>query len=186
MAAIICTSAPRPTHIVTPSPSTSIVPTSGSDLHRNAWRRWRRAGARATASTTAGTNCNSSASEAAASLRWRRQPNNCCGVNPWRRATAQTESPLATISATIRALSPLLHFRLRPAPVKTSSRRTGSVIAICSVSILSLTVKTEPQTRRSPHHLEGGRKTPLTDHMDEAAEKFIAGRADHPLLFEEL
>src|SRR5437868_14931613 len=66
------------------------------------------------------------------------------------------------ISATIRALSSWLHFRRRPVPVKTSSRRTGSVIAICSVSILSLTVKTKPKTRRSAHHLKGGRKTPLT------------------------
>jgi hypothetical protein len=162
MAAIICTSAPPPTRIVTPSTSISIVPTSGSDWHRDAWRRRRRTGARATASTTAGTNCNSSASEAAASLNWRRQPNNCCGDNPWRRATAQTESPLATISATIRALSSWCHFRRRPAPVKTSSRRTGSVIAIGSVSILSPTVKTKPQTRRSQHHPEGARKTTLT------------------------
>jgi hypothetical protein len=30
------------------------------------------------------------------------------------------------------------------------------------VSILSLTVKTKPQTRRSAHHPEGGRKTSLT------------------------
>ena len=37
-----------------------------------------------------------------------------------------------------------------PAPVKTSSRRTGSVIAVCTVSILSLTVETEPQTRSCP------------------------------------
>src|ERR1700724_2867771 len=77
--------------------------------------------------------------------------------------TAQTESPLATISATIRALSSSLHFRRRPAPVKTSSRRTGSVIALRTVSILSPTVKTKPQTRRSAHHPEGGRKTPLTE-----------------------
>jgi hypothetical protein len=40
------------------------------------------------------------------------------------------------------------------------------VIAICSVSILSLTVKTKPQTRRSEHQSEGGRKTTLTDEID--------------------
>src|ERR1700674_582335 len=39
---------------------------------------------------------------------------------------------------------------------------TGSMIALCSVSILSLTVKTRPQTRRSQHHPEGDRGTPLT------------------------
>src|SRR5436190_21518033 len=162
MAAIIVASAPRPTRIVTPSTSTSIIPTSGLDLHRRALRSRPRAGADAPTSTTAGTNFTSSEFPAAASLSWQRQPNNCCGDNPWRRATAQTESPLATVSATIRALSSLLHFRRRPAPVKTSSRRTGSVIALCTVSILSLTVKTRSQTRRSAHHPEGGCKTPLT------------------------
>src|SRR5216683_6722795 len=116
-------------------------------------------------SATAGTNRNSSVSEcwAAVSLSCRRQPNNCCGDNPWRRATAQTESLLVSISATIRALSSSLHFRRRPAPVKTSSRRTGSVIALCTVSILSLTVKTKPKTRRSAHHPKGGRRTSLTE-----------------------
>jgi len=44
------------------------------------------------------------------------------GDNPCRRATAETDSPLATISATIRALSSSLHVRRRPAPVNTSSR----------------------------------------------------------------
>jgi hypothetical protein len=43
--------------------------------------------------------------------------------------------------------NPSLVFRLqvrrRPEPVNTSIRRTGSVIALCSVSILSLTVKTQ-------------------------------------------
>src|SRR6185437_12458587 len=164
MAATVLASAPRPTRIVTPPTSTSIAPAPASDRHRGALRRPRRAGAFAATSTTAGTNCNSFVSKcfAADSLNWRRQPNNCCGDNPWRRATAQTESPLATISATIRPLSSSLHFRRRPAPVKTSSRRTGSVIALCTVSILSLTVKTKPQTRRSAHHPDGGRKTSLT------------------------
>ena len=46
----------------------------------------------------------------------------CCGESPCRRATAETDSPLATISATIRALSSSLHVRRRPAPVNTSSR----------------------------------------------------------------
>jgi hypothetical protein len=38
----------------------------------------------------------------------------------------------------------------RPAPVNTSSRRTGSVITIWSVSILSLTVK--PDRRLADHN----------------------------------
>src|SRR5262249_8583453 len=77
-------------------------------------------------------------------LNCRRQPNTCCGNNPWRRATAQTESP--TVSATIRALSSSLQRRRRPLPVNTSSRRAGSVIALRSVSILSLTIHNRPQT----------------------------------------
>jgi hypothetical protein len=36
------------------------------------------------------------------------------------------------------------------------------VIALSTVSILSLAVKTKPQTRRSRHHPEGDRGTPLT------------------------
>ena len=56
------------------------------------------------------------------SRNWRRQPNNCCGDNPCRLATPETDSPLVTISATIRALSSSLNDRRRPAPVKTSSR----------------------------------------------------------------
>ena len=47
-------------------------------------------------------------------------------------------------------LSSSLHFRQRPAPVKTSSGRTGFVIAVCAVSIVRLTIRTEPQARRSP------------------------------------
>jgi hypothetical protein len=82
--------------------------------------------------------------------------------NPWRRATAHTESPLVAISPTIRALSSSRHVRRRPAPLNTSSRRTGSMIPICSVSILSPTVQTKPQTRRSRHHPEGGGRTALT------------------------
>jgi hypothetical protein len=58
--------------------------------------------------------------------------------------TAQTESP--TVSATIRALSSSLQRRRRPLPVNTSSRRAGSVIALCSLSILSLTIQNGPQT----------------------------------------
>jgi hypothetical protein len=52
-----------------------------------------------------------------------------------------------------------------PAPVNTSSRRTGSVIAVCTVSILSRTVKTRPQTRRSGHHPEGGPRISITEHF---------------------
>jgi hypothetical protein len=49
-----------------------------------------------------------------------------------------------------RGLSSLLHFRRRPTPVKTSRRRTGSLIALCTVSIPSLTVKTN--RRLANHH----------------------------------
>jgi hypothetical protein len=68
-------------------------------------------------------------------------------------------------------LSSLRHLRRRPAPVNTSSRRTGSAIALWSVSILSPTVKTRPQTRRSGHHPEGDRGTPLTSKRNVVADQ---------------
>jgi hypothetical protein len=46
-------------------------------------------------------------------------------------------------------LSSSRRVRRQPEPMNTSSQRTGSVIAFYSVSILSLTVQTRPQTRRS-------------------------------------
>src|ERR1700687_633633 len=147
----VFTSAPRPTRTITPPISTSIVPAPGSALH--CWAlRWRRtADAGEATSTTAGTHCSPSPSESPArdSRICRRQPNNCCGDNPCRLATPETESPLVTISATIRALSSLLHERRRPEPVKTSTRRAGSVIALCTVSILSLAVR--PNRRLADH-----------------------------------
>jgi len=62
------------------------------------------------------TNCNSSASEAAASLNWRRQPNNCCGDNPWRRANRTDRVPACHDLRDNPRLSSWCHFR----------RRTGS------------------------------------------------------------
>src|ERR1700722_18613685 len=145
-AAIVSAGAPAPMRTVAPSIATSIVPTSGSSrCCRRALRcRCPEAPAGA-ASTTAGTNRTSLSLEmtASASLTCRRQPNNCCGDNPCRRATPETESPLLSISATTRALSSSLQVRRRPAPVKTSSRRAGLVIALSTVSILSLTVKAQ-------------------------------------------
>ena len=57
---------------------------------------------------------------------FRRHPNNCCGVNPCLRATADTVSPVSYVSETIRAFCSELQRLRRPAPVNTSSRRTGS------------------------------------------------------------
>jgi hypothetical protein len=101
-----------------------MVPISGLDSHRGALRLRRRAGADApTPARTAAHQCQN--------LQPRilsidvAQPNNCCSDNPWRRATAQTESPLVAISATIRTLASSHHARRRPAPVNTSSLRIG-------------------------------------------------------------
>jgi hypothetical protein len=109
---------------------------------------------RGNVSTTAGTS-NGSDRVASGSRACRLHPKSCCGDNPCRRATAQTDSPLVTVSATIRALSSALHARRRPAPVKTSS-------ALCSVSILSPTVKWTPQTHRTARPAKGGSATALT------------------------
>ena len=57
---------------------------------------------------------------------------------PWnwaaRRATALTDAPPARLSATMCAFCSELHERRRSVPVKISSRRTGSDLAISSVS----------------------------------------------------
>jgi len=114
----------------------------------------------AAASTTAGTNRGASAPVLAAACR--RHPNSCCGDSPCRRATAHTDKPLVSVSATIRALSSARHVRRRPAPVNTSIRRTSSVIALCSVTILSPTAQIRPQTHRTAANAKGGIKTTLT------------------------
>ena len=115
-------------------------------------------------STIAGTNnlaVLASASAPALSRACRRHPNNCCGERPWPRATEQTDASLAVLSATIRAFSSALQLRRRPVPVNTSIRRTGSVIALCSVIILSPKAN-PPKTLRSSPHAKGGNKTSLT------------------------
>lgn len=65
----------------------------------------------------------------------RRHANNCCGVSPCRRATSQTVVPSAWLSATICAFCSAVHERRRPAPVNTSSRRTGSVLDLSKSSV---------------------------------------------------
>ncbi len=67
----------------------------------------------------------------------RRQPNNCCGVSPCRRATADTVSPPRQLSATISAFCSAVQARRRPVPVNTSSRRTGSPsgLDLCKSSV---------------------------------------------------
>jgi hypothetical protein len=63
------------------------------------------------ASTITGANAKPLSLPAASARRRaaRRHPNNCCGVNPCRRATAHTDSPLSPISATIRAFCSAVH-----------------------------------------------------------------------------
>jgi len=55
----------------------------------------------------------------------RRQVKTCWGVSPYRRATAETAAPRASVSSTMRALSLSENRRRRPVPVITSSRRTS-------------------------------------------------------------
>jgi len=116
------------------------------------------------ASTTARTNSSppDPAEAASASRNRRRQPNSCCGDKPCRRATAQTESPLDAISPTIRTFSSSSQMRRRPAPVNTSIRCAGLVLASLSVTILNLTAQVSPQALRSRPHSEGDAGTPLT------------------------
>jgi hypothetical protein len=87
-----------------------------------------------------------SADVASASRNRRRQPNNCCGDKPFRRATVQTESPLDAISAMIRTFSSSSQMRRRPAPVNTSTRCAGLMLTSLSVTILNLAAQISPQT----------------------------------------
>lgn len=57
----------------------------------------------------------------------RRQPNNCCGETPLRRATSDTFAPGFQLSMMMRAFSSSDHCRRRPVPVITSIRRTSPV-----------------------------------------------------------
>ena len=104
----------------------------------------------------------------ASSLRLRasrRQPNNCCGVSPCRRATTDTDAPASSVSSTIRALSSTVQRRRPPAPVINSMRRTG-----CSGSSVgsSLDTSRSPFSHQDQHHhrsgprQKGGLRTPLT------------------------
>jgi hypothetical protein len=52
--------------------------------------------------------------------------------------------------------------RRRPAPVNTSIRCAGLVLASLSVTILNLTAQVSPQALRSRPHSEGDAGTPLT------------------------
>lgn len=104
MAAIIATSAPRPTRIVTPSASISMPPTSGLTLRRVVLRSWPTATAGTLASTTAGTNGGSSAIGVGNRRACRRQVNTCCGVSPCRRAISETTAPGSSVSSTIPGL----------------------------------------------------------------------------------
>ena len=104
----------------------------------------------------------SAVSADAASRAWRRQPNNCCGESPCRRATAQTELFAHHAPATIRALSSGVQLRRRPAPVNSSTRRTGSVIALRSASILNPTVKCSPKITDHPQIRKVGPKQRLS------------------------
>lgn len=127
----------------TPEISVSIIPAPGSAAHRLAFRCRRTAAVDDAASTTAGLPFLCLRKPSLGFSQLTSPAEQLLGDHPCRRATAQTESPLVAISATIRALSSSRHARRRPLPVKTSSRRICSVIALCSVSIPSLTVKNQ-------------------------------------------
>lgn len=162
-AATVFASAPRPTRTVAPSISTSMTPTASSRRRLCGFPRLRR-GVGIGDSTTAGTNSGAFGAVLSAASRACRYPHSCCGDKPCRRATGQTDSSPIKLSATIRALSSSLQVRRRPAPVNTSIRRTGSEIALCSVSILSLTVQIQirPQTHITAVNAKSGIKRPLT------------------------
>jgi hypothetical protein len=90
----------------------------------------------------------------------RRQPNNCWGVSPCRRATTDTAAPASSLSATIRALSSTVQRRRPPPPVITSMRRTwrsGS-----SVGSSLDTSRSQPHSRISTITDQETRKKPAS------------------------
>ena len=80
-----------------------VLPLLG-DGHRGGSGAGRPAGAVPTASCSLSFN---------SSRACRRQPNNCCGLSPCRRATSDTLAPGFRLSTTIRALSSADHCRRR-------------------------------------------------------------------------
>jgi len=102
-----------------------------------------------------------------ASRACRRQPNNCCGLSPCRRATSDTLAPGFRLSTTMRALSSADHCRRRPVPVISSIRRTvvtppsalsaGLLSSVCSNR--SLIARHQATTRARPKRGVG---VPLT------------------------
>jgi hypothetical protein len=79
----------------------------------------------------------------------RRHPNNCCGVNPCRRAAALTDTPTSPHSATICAFSSGVQLRRRPTRVNTSSRRGGFDLSKSSVSDMCPTASKDGQNNRT-------------------------------------
>jgi hypothetical protein len=119
----------------------------------------------------------------------RRRPNNCCGVKPCRRATADTVSLPSQLSAMICAFCSAVHARRRPAPVKTSTRRTVSGLDLCRSSVSDM-CPTPLKCQRAdtapsrPNKVRGG-KTPLTLRWPPLAFEVRDGRwfANRRLLF---
>ncbi len=110
--------------------------------------------------TTAGTNAGIVSLALRAS---RRHVNNCCGVSPWRRATADTTAPGASVSSRIRARSSAVQRRRPIAPLITSKRRTSpSGSSLWSSPDTRRSSNRDRQTALSRQTYEGAPRTTLT------------------------
>ena len=93
----------------------------------------------------AGTIGTKSSRPAAPTRISRRQVKTCCGQTCRRRATSATTAPGFRVSATIRALSSADHFRRRPGPVRTSTRRYPPPFASSLTSTITSARSSQPQ-----------------------------------------
>ncbi|WP_458351525.1 amidohydrolase family protein [Methylobacterium amylolyticum] len=114
----------------------------------------------------------------------RRQPNNCCGVSPWRRATTETTAPGQSVSSKTAALASADQIRLPPAPL-TSSSRLGSNLRSSPDTCRSSTPLSDGHQHLNPScHPIGGTQTTLTppEMMLRMSEKGRCGHWHRPWL----
>ena len=80
----------------------------------------------------------------------RRQPNNCCELQPISpRDSRDLVSALVALGQNPPLFCSGVHARRRPEPVKTSSRRTASGLVFCKSSVCDTCLTRSTQQRRT-------------------------------------
>jgi len=112
----------------------------------------------------------------------RRHPVRCCGVRPWRCATALTFTPGSKLSATICALTSSGQLRRPVGPSRTSSRlmllpaEANKCCTVCSNALLQTKTQSSLKSRRRKTHHMGGAYAPLTKFSCGPVLHFVAPR----------